>query len=679
MLWAVRTGVLLVLATPLIVTPDTLFPFVVGKALFSRSIIEITLALWLILIFLYPQHRPTRSWVLLALGLWFLVSLVASFTGVSPVQSLWSNFERMQGVVDRAHWLAFVLISVAVFRTFTDWRLLFTVNLGLCGLVSALGLGQYYGVFDLAPPANVERLEATLGNPTYMAAYAMLSVIIGLGLLGHSFGRRGLEPGGRRIRIGAGRRLRRRNLPETGFDFLPWLRAGWIVAILLCLWALWLTGTRSGVAGLGAGVVVFAVGYIFWGTLAPVRWAAYGILAATILAVAFLLAAWSNFVFEPVVGSGTMLERLTSPEETYSSTLGRATAADAGLLAYRDKPALGWGPDNFLIAWGRYFNGSPRVWVQFDQAHNRIVEEMVATGTIGLLSYLLVWLAMTAVLIRSVWLRRGSEQLLVMAVGTAMVAYYVQNLFLFDTPAGVMLFALLLSFVAAEERQINIRGRANARSRTNDGAVEPEPGRFPAFRIPGAVERWSRGPGVAGARLAGLLRRRGVGAMAVALLMVLTAGSLFLFSVRPYAAAVAAAQGSDQSLPRAERVTYFNRAIEGFPWMANMPRTLLILDAAQSLEDMTDRELAQTAARVAKEGRLALDAEPQNWLLHTALAQFYQVAASRDAQYLEVAGEHVAAAVRLAPKTRPTAAVRDNQVRLEAAAAADEAVPIPEP
>lgn len=666
MLWAVRTGVLLVLVTPLIVTPDTLFPYVVGKALFSRSIIEITLALWLILIFRYPQHRPSRSWVLLALGLWFLVSLVASFTGVNPVQSLWSSFERMQGVVDRAHWLAFVVIAVSVFRTFADWRLLFTVNLGLCALVSALGLGQLFGVLGPALPVSEGRLASSLGNSTYMASYTMISVIIGVGLLCHSFGRRGPEPAQeeQRIRRGGGRwlRRRRRNLPEPEYDFLPWLRAFWIVAILMCLWALWLTGTRSGVVGLGAGGVVFAVGYIFWGTIAPVRRASYIILAVAIIAVPLLFAVWSGLVFEPVTDYGTMLERLTLSERTVSSNLGRATAADAGLQAYREKPALGWGPENFLVAWGKHFNGDPNVYVLFDQAHNRIVEEMVATGTIGLLSYLLVWLAMTAVMIRSIRLRRDSEQLLVLTVGTAIVAYYVQNLFLLDTPAGVMLFTLLVGFVAAEERQLNIL--TNDQGHTSDDAAAP-PREFPSFRIPGAVEQWGRWPGLAGAQLAGLLRRRRVGAMAVVLLAVLTAGLLLLFSVRPYTAATATATGSDRSLPWAERVAYFNRAIEGFPELASTPRRLLIFEAARGVEGMTEREFAQAVALVAKEGQRALAGEPQNWLMHTTLAQFYQVAASRDEQYLELAEAHIAAAVELAPRTQPTAEVKENQERIE--------------
>ena len=111
LLWTVKAGLLLVLVTPLLITPETLFPYVVGKALAIRTAIDLTFAAWLLLIIYYPRHRPAWSWVLAAFGLWLLVALITSYTGVSPTRSLWSNFERMQGVIDRAHWFAFILMA----------------------------------------------------------------------------------------------------------------------------------------------------------------------------------------------------------------------------------------------------------------------------------------------------------------------------------------------------------------------------------------------------------------------------------------------------------------------------------------------------------------------------------------------------------------------------------------
>ena len=51
----------LLLLTPFVVTPGTIFPFVVGKALWSRSLIEIAFALWTVLALTHPGYRPPRS------------------------------------------------------------------------------------------------------------------------------------------------------------------------------------------------------------------------------------------------------------------------------------------------------------------------------------------------------------------------------------------------------------------------------------------------------------------------------------------------------------------------------------------------------------------------------------------------------------------------------------------
>ena len=59
LLWGIRVGLLALLATPLIVSPSTAFLFIVGKALFARTVIEIVFALWLILLIrrITMRHR----------------------------------------------------------------------------------------------------------------------------------------------------------------------------------------------------------------------------------------------------------------------------------------------------------------------------------------------------------------------------------------------------------------------------------------------------------------------------------------------------------------------------------------------------------------------------------------------------------------------------------------------
>ena len=64
----VHGGLALALLTPLVWAPETYYPFAVGKALWARSVIAVTFALWALLAVRWPRYRPPRSAILAALA-----------------------------------------------------------------------------------------------------------------------------------------------------------------------------------------------------------------------------------------------------------------------------------------------------------------------------------------------------------------------------------------------------------------------------------------------------------------------------------------------------------------------------------------------------------------------------------------------------------------------------------
>ena len=54
----IQAGIVLLLLTPFVVSPRTVFPFVVGKALYSRSLIEVVFVFWTLLALFHPRYRP---------------------------------------------------------------------------------------------------------------------------------------------------------------------------------------------------------------------------------------------------------------------------------------------------------------------------------------------------------------------------------------------------------------------------------------------------------------------------------------------------------------------------------------------------------------------------------------------------------------------------------------------
>ena len=628
----VRAGVVFVLTTPLVVMPDVFSPFVVGKAVYARSIIEITAAVWVALLLFHRRRRPSWSWTTFAFAVWLLVSGVAGALGVSPTRSLWSTYDRMQGVFDLAHWFVFTLMAGSVFRGAGDWRLLFSINLAVSSVVCAAGLAHHYqivdvGLFDSDPTG---RMSATLGNPAYLGAYSMVNAVLGAALVVQSFGR----PAGR---AGPGAARCR------GAVSLSCVRGLWGGMVLVNLWALWLSGTRGALVGLGAAVLVFAA-YAAWGRMPVMRRTAGAALAVVVFVSILVVIARTDTTPDPLLESGDMFDRL-SIIGLDGAARGRIAYVAVGLRAFRDRAATGWGPENFVVAWGRYGGADAAAGHEFsDYPHNKLIEELTTKGLLGLLSYLALWAVMTSVVLRALGRLSGWDQLGMYLVGAALVSYFTQNLFLFDTAATMTQFSLLSAFVVAVE----------ARMRTRESAPGARSSGLPATRR-ARIDRaagWLAAPGRAAALTA---------------VVALPIAPLVLLNARVYSAASAMADAVRTARPWPDRRDDFIRSIREFPGLANVPRRYLVAAAAAGLGAMSDQDFRRTVEIVTAEGGRGLADEPRNWRLAAVLAVFYQIAADREPEYLDTARRHLDRAAALAPGVPVVVAVVNEQARLEAA------------
>ena len=168
---------MLVLVTPLVFSPSTAFPFIVGKAIWSRILIETVFSMWVILALRRPEYRPASSWLVRLVGLFLLANLLAALFGVSFQRSFWSNFERMQGVFDQAHWFLLLVVAISVVKGLRQWRAVFIWNLIIALFIGLLGLAQRHGVeIPLFSYLGQEsRVFSTLGNATFLGAYMMIA------------------------------------------------------------------------------------------------------------------------------------------------------------------------------------------------------------------------------------------------------------------------------------------------------------------------------------------------------------------------------------------------------------------------------------------------------------------------------------------------------------------------
>ena len=399
-----------VLATPLVVWDELIYPYVLPKALYSRVLIALAFAVWAVLAAARPAWRPPRSALLLLVGVGAAVAVVATPFGVSPRYSVWSDYGRMEGLFDLAHWVAFAVVAASVLRTERDWWLM------LNGFVAVgLLLAGHAIVQVLRAPGPLDptmHVVGAMGNPAYLGAMLQAVALLAAGLLGASLVRRQRD---------------RRTLTLLA-------RAFPVVALVAAICGLLLSGSKGAFLGFfaGAAVGLFAFACAVGGP--PAR-------RLVLVAVAMLTApplllggafAWRAASDEDSLADRVpLIWRATDPFELGLSVQSRLENWRAGAAAFAERPLLGWGPGNYMPAGaahtsadaGRHLPNRGAINEAQDHAHNVLVEEAVTKGVPGVLAYLALWVWTGVVAWRALRAARGGDRILVAAVGAALAGW----------------------------------------------------------------------------------------------------------------------------------------------------------------------------------------------------------------------------------------------------------------
>lgn len=645
LLCVIWTGIALLLLTPFIVTPRTVFPFVVGKALYSRALIEIVFATWVALAVIRPAYRPPRSRILVLLGAALGVAVLAACFGASPQRSFWSSYERMQGVVDQAHWFALALVLASTVRTARDWRILLNLNLTAGAVIALLAIEQYSG---LHYQQGYLRVSATTGNSIFLAAYLQVNVVIALGFLVRSFipAAAADQPPPAR-----GRRGRRRNRKDArreagGSRGLTAVRAGrcfWGATVLLGSWALVLTASRGPMLGLAAALAFLAALYSLLARTRSVRLAASGLVAlfgaAAVFASVLVFAPGTSLLDAPVSGPPTAftpvqpVDRLTDFQKL-DTLRNRLLVWKAGVSGFFEHPLIGWGPENYVVVMGRHgtrplFLAEGRI---FDHAHSKPVEELVTKGLAGLLIHLAVWACAFHVVVRAAGSMDSRERIPVSFAGAALAGHFVQSLFSPDAAVGSLQFILLLAFLARLE-SVGKDPAPAAKRDTRFGAR--------ASFLAGMAGRLAERREIRAALVAGAVALAGAGLFANQ--------AVHSAAVSVKRAVTSAGRPAD---PVGRAVSGFERAIGDFRPLANFPRLVLFDHVAKHWKYLRARRRAEAGrmlALVDAEAAAAVESEPGNWQIRAALARFYQVAGVTDPEYRDTAKRHLDRLAELVP------------------------------
>ena len=193
----IMVGLSLIVMLPLLVSPETIFPFVVGRTIWFTGILYCIIAIWLILVWVDRSYLPKKSSVILFFAIFVFIQVLAALNSSSPLKGFWGNWERMEGVISYAHWLIFAVIAASTLRDENNWIKILKINTLAGFALAILGLFGFFGLIipvfwglDLFPLVvenelsySSGRLESTIGNPSFAAAYLSLISFSSIGLI----------------------------------------------------------------------------------------------------------------------------------------------------------------------------------------------------------------------------------------------------------------------------------------------------------------------------------------------------------------------------------------------------------------------------------------------------------------------------------------------------------------
>ena len=397
--WVVIVGIFVLPFVPLFVSSSLFFPFITGKNFAFRIIVEVVFGLWLILVFANKEYRPRASWLLKAYGLLMVVMVLATIFGSDPFHSFWSNSERMEGLVGHLHLFAYFIVLISVLRSKKFWGWLVHTSLGVNAIVAVYSLLQLSGQIKINQSSA--RVDATFGNATYLAVYELFHIFFILILLSHLITSAKWQK-------------------SVGTKILG---ASYLLLLLLDIFVLFQTETRGTALGLIFGLLVGAAVVVWKEKARPaVRKWSVGVLAAIVLLVAMFVGVRdSNFV-----RNTPTLARLASINLAEGHV--RFMVWNMGWQGFKEKPVLGWGPENYMLVFNKHYNPQMHNQEQwFDRSHNVVFDWLTTTGILGLLAYLSLFVAALYLL----WWQKGvffsvAERALFTGL---LVAYFFHNLF----------------------------------------------------------------------------------------------------------------------------------------------------------------------------------------------------------------------------------------------------------
>ena len=413
-----------ILALPLLAVPPMFHPAAWGKAIVFRIIISglLFFLIWQIISkkikinFKDLLDRKNKIfwpfWLLIAL---WLVFLLATIFSQDSYYSFWESPYRAGGFLNFSLYIIFAILAFLIIKK-KHWQKIWDFCIIIGVLASIMAISQYFEVFSKHLIPYTGRPPASFGNSIFLAIYLMLLLFLAL-----SFGLK-----------------EKKYLKKTYYILISILFA----AVIL------ITQNRAVYLGLMIGFLYF---FLFYSAKSHYK----KILCLKIIIGAILILIASTIYFInttdqlPEFVENNRILKQTAPRLSFELLFqeSRFSTWQVAFEAVKEKPILGWGPENFSIAFDKHYDPSlpelSRIW--WDRAHNFILDIAIEAG----IPALIIYLSLFAVLfyqLQKIKRKNPNNALICHGVQAAFIGYLTANFFSFDSFSTYLISFLLIGY-----------------------------------------------------------------------------------------------------------------------------------------------------------------------------------------------------------------------------------------
>lgn len=427
--------------TPLIVTQSLFFPYISGKSILIRVVVTIATVLFVFILltkkdqlvqFRVRMRELLRSKLFLFIVAFFILLILSTIFSVNSYRAFFGDVERGEGLLTLLYLFGFFLLVVFVFER-KDW-----VRFSQCSLL----VGFILFIHEMIQLVKgVDRPASFTGNPIYLATVFLFVLFAAFLVL---------------------RDIRLRWDNKKSSD-LFWLILS-CALIPASIFGIFVSKTRGVIAGLIVGVIVLLFYFIAKGKhkrigkISLVKFSSVCFIVLVLIGILFGVTANASF-WKKIPGFDRLSEFTLNDATLQTRLISLGVSLKAINPAHNGigKFLIGWGPENFGVAYNLYYNPEyfryETAW--FDRAHNKLMDVFVMQGVLGFLAYMGIWVLALGTFFRR---RFSLEGIAGIFFG---IAYFVQNLFVFDSIVTYIPFFFFLAFAVFVGNEKELGGVTN--------------------------------------------------------------------------------------------------------------------------------------------------------------------------------------------------------------------------